>query len=801
MTNHWGDLANSDCILIMGSNPAENHPISFKWIMRAKNRGATLIHVDPRYTRTSAKCDFHTRLRSGTDIAFLGGMINYILKNDKFFHEYVVNYTNAPLIVSEDFDFEDGLFAGFDKDTQLYDRSKWNFATDENGVPRRDETLTDPRCVMSLLRKHYARYDLDTVSNVTGTPKDNLLKVYEAYSATGKPDKAGTSMYAMGWTQKTVGVQNIRAMAMIQLLLGNIGVAGGGVNALRGEANVQGSTDMGLLATSWPGYLSVPNSAMPDFATYKEKVTPVSHDPKSTNWWQNRPKYAASYLKSLYPTVDLDTAYDYMPKTDAGKRDTYYFWLSLWDRMDRDEFEGVFAWGMNPCCSGANAGKNRRALSKVKWMVNVNLFDNETGSFWRGPGMKPEEIGTEVIFLPCSCSYEKEGSVNNSGRWAQWRYQGPDAPHGLWSDGHIMLGIIRELKRLYAADKDAVFPDPILAFNIDDWTDANGEYDARRVARLVNGYFLKDTKIGDKTYKAGENVPGFANLQADGSTTSGCWVMCGSIPVDGKNLMMGRDKTQTEAQENIGLYPNWSWAWPMNRRILYNRAGVDKNGKPWNPDKAVIEWKDGKWVGDVPDGGAGPGASHPFIMQTHGFGALFGPGRIDGPFPEYYEPFESPFKAHPFSSQRRNPTVVPFEGESFSEGDPNYPYICSTYRVTEHWQTGLMTRRKAWLLELEPQIFCEMDPELAKKLNIENGEWVTLSSRRGAVDAVAMITERIQPFIIHGKKVHMVGVPWHFGWLVPEDGGDSINLLVPSIGDPNTGIPESKAFMVNVVKK
>ncbi len=799
MTNHWGDIANSDCVLIMGSNPAENHPISFKWVLRAKDRGATLIHVDPRFTRTSSKCHMYAPIRVASDIAFLGGMINYILEKKLYFEEYVVNYTNAALVVGDAFAFEDGLFSGYDAKTHVYDRKAWAFAMDDKGVPVRDLSLQHPRCVMNLLKAHYSRYDLDTVASVCGTDKKEIEKIYATYAATGKPDKAGTVMYAMGWTQKTVGVQNIRAMAMVQLLLGNIGVAGGGVNALRGEANVQGSTDQGLLIHIWPGYLGTPTSKMATFADYAAMTTPKSSDPMSVNWWSNKPKYAASFLKAMFPKEELEAAYAMMPKLDAHKPLYYYYWLSLFDRMRKGAFKGVFAWGMNPACSGANAQKNREALGKLDWLVNVNLFENETCSFWKGPGMNPEQIGTEVFFLPCAASYEKEGSVVNSGRWQQWRYRGPK-PHGQSKpDGDIMLELAKEVRALYKADAKAVFPDPILKLNIEDWDDGH-EYSPDKVAKLMNGYFLKDTEVGGKSFKKGQQVPGFAFLTADGSTTGGCWVMCGSY-TDAGNLMKRRDKTQTPEQANIGLYPNWSWAWPMNRRIIYNRAGVNKEGRPWNPQKAVIQWKDGKWVGDVVDGGGDPGTKHPFIMQTHGFGALFGPGREDGPFPEHYEPFESPFATHPFSKQRSNPTVVPFEGETFAVDDPKFPYICSSYRVTEHWQTGLMTRRQPWLVEMEPQIFCEMNPKLASKLGIANGDMVELSSKRGKLDAVAMVTERLQPLKVLGKEVHMVGIPWHFGWVVPKNGGDSANLITPSVGDPNTGIPETKAFMVNVARK
>lgn len=798
MTNHWGDIANSDCILIMGSNPAENHPISFKWVLRAKDRGATLIHVDPRFTRTSSKCDIYAPLRAATDIAFLGGMINYILSNGLFQKEYVTHYTNAPLVVGEAYGFSDGLFSGFDDATQTYDKKTWAFEMDENGVPVRDLGMEHPRCVMNLLKAHYSRYDLDTVSKVCGTPKADIEKVYKTYTATCKPDKAGTVLYAMGWTQKTVGVQNIRTMAMIQLLLGNIGIAGGGVNAMRGEANVQGSTDQGLLIHIWPGYLGTPTSKMATFADYCKMTTPVTKDPMSVNWWGNKPKYAASLVKSFYPADDLETGYAMLPKLDAHRPMSYYYWLSLFDRMNKGEFKGVFAWGMNPACGGANANKNRDALGKADWLVNVNLFENETSSFWKGPGKDPSKIKTEVFFLPCAASYEKQGSVVNSGRWQQWRYKGPE-PHGQSKpDGDIMLELAKEIRALYKAEGGA-FPDPVLKLNIEDWDDGH-EYDPVKVAKLMNGYFLKDTEVGGKQFKKGQQVPAFGFLTADGSTTSGCWVMCGSLPDGETNLMQRRDKTQTADQANIGLYPNWAWAWPMNRRIIYNRASVDRSGKPWNPKKAVIQWKDSKWIGDVVDGGGGPGEKHPFIMQTHGFGALFGPGREDGPFPEHYEPFESPFKEHPFSKQRNNPTVIPFEGETFAVDDERFPYICSTYRVTEHWQTGLMTRRQSWLVEAEPQIFCELNPELAKTLKIKNGDMVELESLRGKLKAVAMVTERMQPMTALGKKVHMVGIPWHFGWMVPKDGGDAANLLTPSIGDPNTGIPETKVFMVNVKK-
>ncbi len=803
MTNHWIDLVNSDCIFIIGSNPAENHPISFKWVMRAKEKGGKVIHVDPRFTRTSQHADVFARLRSGSDIAFFGGMINYILKNNLIFKDYVVNYTNAAFIVSDKYEFKDGLFSGFNAEKRSYDKSSWAFVKDDKGIPKKDPTLANPRCVYQIMKKHYERYDLKTVSKIAGTPEKDLVEVYKTYTETGKPEKSGTMLYAMGQTQHTVGVQNIRAMSIIQLLLGNIGVAGGGINALRGEANVQGSTDQGLLFHILPGYLPTPTAAMPTLAEYNEKNTPKSTDPMSANWWGNRPKYVASLLKAMYPKQDLETAYSWLPKLEPGKDQS---WLSLFDAMLKGAFKGFFAWGQNPAASTANSNKTREAMSKLDWMVTVNIFDTETGSFWRGPGMDPKKIKTEVFFLPCCVSIEKEGSISNSGRWMQWRYGGPKPLGETKPDGDIIYELFEKIRELYQKEGGA-FPDPILNLNWDVAT--NHAFDPHKVAKLINGYFLteKTLKVGDadKTFKPGDPVPAFAMLQADGSTCSGNWIYCASYT--DKNMAARRDKTQTEMQAKIGLFPGWTWAWPVNRRIIYNRASVDMNGKPYQPEKAVIAWVDGKWVGDVPDGPWPPMADkekgrYPFIMTTEGFGQIFGPGRNDGPLPEFYEPLECPVNEHPFSKQLHNPTALIFAGEAEKRAvcDPRYPFICSTYRVTEHWQTGVMTRWTPWLLEAEPQMFVEMSPELAEMRGIKGGEKVIVENMRGQLWAKAIISERIKPFTVMGETVHQVGIPWHYGWVYPKDGGESANLLTPSVGDPNTGIPETKAFMVNVRK-
>ena len=797
MTNHWQDIANSDCVLIMGSNPAENHPISFKWVLKAVERGATLIHVDPRFTRTSAKAHFHVPLRSGTDIAFLGGMIKYILDNKLYFAEYLHNYTNASFIVGDKYGFKDGLFSGYDPEARQYDKSFWAFALDEKGVPKRDPEFASPNCVLNLLKAHYQRYDLAAAAAAVGCSEADIEKVYKAFAATGKPDKAGTVMYALGWTQHTVGVQNIRTMAIIQLLLGNVGVAGGGVNALRGESNVQGATDQGVLTESWPGYLPVPHSGLADLAAYNKATTPVSGDPMSVNWWQNRPKYVASFLKAMYPGLTPEEAYSLMPRVDKGKKMTDYFWMAVFDRMLAGEVQGLFAWGQNPACSGANAGKNRKALAKLKWMVSVNLFDNETASFWHGPGVKPETVDTEVFLLPCATDVEKDGSITNSGRWIQWRSHTAPARGGVWTDGQMLLAISERLRTLYA-EKGGAFPAPLKSFGSDLWKEGE-EFSPAKVARLLNGAFVSDVTIDGKAYTAGQQVPGFALLRADGSTACGNWLHGGSWTEQG-NMMARRDPRRTPEQERIGISANWSYSWPANRRIMYNRASVDKEGKPWNPEKSVILWRDGAWVGDVVDGAGNPGAKHPFIMQVHGLGALYGPGLLDGPFPEFYEPVESPFRKHGFSNQRINPTAFIAEGETFVVEDERFPYVCTTYRLTEQWQTGTMTRRSAWLLEAEPQVYTEIDPELARAKGIKNGDMARISSPRGSMTAVAMVTERIRPFLSNGKKVHLVGLSWQYGWLTPKDGGDSANLLSLAVGDPNVGIPETKAFMVNIEK-
>jgi formate dehydrogenase major subunit len=795
--------------MIMGSNAAENHPISFKYVTEAQQNGARLISVDPRFTRTSARADIYAPMRSGTDIAILGGMIKYIIDNNLYNKEYAAAYTNAAFIVGEDYGFDDGLFAGYNKQTKSYDKTKWAFEMDANGVPKMDRSLEHPRCVFQLLKKHFSRYDVALVSSISGTPQADLIEIYKTYGATGARGRAGTIMYAMGWTQHTVGTQNIRAMAIIQLLLGNMGVAGGGVNALRGESNVQGSTDHCLLWHIWPGYLATPRASNFSLAAYNKARTPVSKDPLSANWWQNYPKYSISLLKSFFgenAAPQNDYGYDWLPKVDDGK---HYSWLDLFDEMYRGTFKGFFAWGQNPACSGAHAGKTREAMKNLDWMVNVNIFDNETGSFWRGPGMDPTEIKTEVFFLPAAVSVEKEGSITNSGRWMQWRYEGPKPMGKSRSDGDIIMELGNRIKKEY--EKDGVFPEPIRNLKWDYLS--KGKYDSHAVAKEINGYFLKDVTIKGNVYKKGTLVPSFAFLQADGSTSSGNWLYCNSYTEKGN--MAARRSTQ-DAPNNIGLYPGFSWCWPVNRRIIYNRASVDLKGQPWDKSHWVIKWDGAKWSGgDVPDGGwpplgslenPNPKARHAFIMRKHGHGQIFGPGRADGPFPEHYEPMECPVEKNFMSGTYTNPTAAVYgsKADVYKTCDPRFPFVGTTYRVVEHWQTGVMTRHQPWLLEMQPQMFVELSEELAALKGIKNGERVLATSARGQLECTAIVTKRLKPLKVSGQlgsEVHQVGFPWCYGWQKPDSGKEeSANLLTPSTGDPNTRIPETKAFMVNIQK-
>jgi formate dehydrogenase major subunit len=698
----------------------------------------------------------------------------------------VVHYTNAPFLVNPDFKGPGelgGVFSGYNEKTREYDMKTWSFQLDENGLPKKDLTLENPHCVFQLLRKHYSRYSIDMVSTITGTPKEKLEEVYKAFTVTGKRDMAGTILYSMGTTQHSVGSQNVRSKAIIQLLLGNMGMAGGGVNALRGECSAQGSPDNGILSEVYPGYMPVPSASLVDLEAYVAKHAPACKDPKSINWWINRDKYIVSYLKSLFgdkATKDNDFAYSWLAKFDEGMNITAF---AAFEEMHKGNVEGFFAWAYNPACSASNANKIRKAMSKLQWMVCVDIFDTETASFWRGPGMKPEEINTEVFLLPAATHFEKEGSTTSTARVLQWKYKAVEPMGESMADYDIMNKLYFRVRRLYL--QGGVFPEPVinLMWNYGEkWPDGEiKSVDVHSIAKDINGFYLEDiydmsTNPPVLIGKKGDQVPSFTFLQADGTTSCGNWLYCGSYPqVDGKPVNMAQRRDRSDPT-GLGLFSKWGWSWPANRRILYNRASVDLEGKPWDPGRAVLRWNptDGSWEGDIPDG-SGPPVAHedgkyPFVMKIDGVGHIFGP-LADGPFPEHYEPMESPVIANPMSKQRINP-VAKLDYMDKDElpvdlsvgGNMLYPIVATTIRTQELYETGSSTRRQPGLLEMMPQMFVEMSEELAQEKNIQNGDKVIVSSARGKLWAKALVTKRFKPFKVAGSTVHQVGMPWCFGW-------------------------------------
>ena len=782
MTNHWNDIQHTDCALIIGANPAENHPMSFKWLQKARENGGKIISVDPRFTRTSSQADLYGALRSGTDIAFIGGLISYAIENKLYHHDYVAKYTNASFLVNENFSFNDGIFSGYNEATRSYDRSTWTFQTDEEGKIKRDETLTHPRTVFQLLKKHYSRYDVDTVTSVTGTDKEAYLQIAETYCGTGAANKTGTIMYAMGTTQHTVGTQNVRSYAMLQLLLGNIGRPGGGVNALRGESNVQGSTDFALLSHILPGYLGAPTAA----GKHNTLQDYLKNETPSAGYWVNKPKFMVSLLKAFYgpnATAENEFGYQFLPKGNKN-----YTHISLFEAMHNNEIKGMFAFGQNPVVGGPNAGKEQEALSNLDWLVAVDLWETETAAFWsKEAGANPAEINTEVFLLPAAASFEKEGSITNSGRWMQYRWKAIDSKGEAKSDLEILNTLAKRVKKLYATGSGA----KDLPINALDWNYGSGDHpDIDLVCREINGY---DTVTG-------KQVLNFTKLKDDGTTCSGNWIYSGFYPETGKNLSQRRDSKDT----GMSNYLNWSFSWPVNRRILYNRSSADYNGQPWSKGKEVIWWDESaqKWVGhDVPDfaGTKAPsaaGGKDPFIMLKDGVGSIFGPVN-EGPFPEHYEPYESPIP-NALSSIELNPVVKIWTGKRNEKGESSeFPIVATTYRLTEHWQAGAMTRNLEWLSELMSEMFVEISEELAEEKGIKNKDKVIVSSARGSIEAYAMVTKRFKPYTIRGTKVHQLGMPWHFGYKGIVTGGTA-NRLTPHIGDGNTMIPEYKAFLCNV---
>lgn len=805
MTNTWADIKNADVILVMGGNAAEAHPVGFKWVIEAKaHNRARLIVVDPRFNRTASVADLYAPIRVGTDIAFLNGVIRYLLERDALQHEYVRAYTNAPFIVREEFGFDDGLFTGYDAATRHYDKSTWQYELDADGQARIDPTLAHPRCVLNLLKAHVARYTPEVVSALTGTPLDLFQQVAELIASTAAPDRVLTSLYALGWTQHSVGAQNIRTLAIIQLLLGNIGLPGGGVNALRGHSNIQGLTDLGLLSDLLPGYMAMPVDADTSRAVYLEKHTPKALRPGQVNYWANYPKFHTSLMKAWFgpaATAENDFCYDWLPKLDQ-----VYDGLRAFDRMASGATTGYFCQGFNPLASFPDKAKIARALSRLKFLVVMDPLATETAEFWQDHGefneADPAAIQTEVFRLPTTCFAEEEGSLVNSSRWLQWHWKAAEPPGECRTDVEIMTGLFMRMRELYRQE-GGVFPEPVLGLH---WPYRDPEAPAPdEIAREYNGQALVD--LADPKdpsrilVKAGQQLSSFAQLRDDGSTASGTWIFCGAWTEAGNQMA----RRETADPSGLGLAPEWAWAWPLNRRILYNRASCDPAGRPWNPHRKLIEWDGQRWSGyDVPDFklDAGPDSEvSPFIMTDEGVGRLFARDMMaEGPFPEHYEPFETPLADNPLHSRViSNPAARVFEQDRAMLGNRSaFPHVATTYRLTEHFH--FWTKHSAINASLQPQQFVEIGAALAAELGIANGEWVRVSSKRGHIIAVAMVTKRIRALTVAGQTVHQVGIPIHWGFTGATRKGYIANTLTPFLGDANTQTPEFKAFLVKVEK-
>jgi formate dehydrogenase major subunit len=802
MTNLWTDIRNTDLVIIMGGNAAEAHPCGFKWVTEAKaNRGAKLIVVDPRFTRSAAVADVYAPLRQGSDIAFLLGVVKYCIDNGKVHTDYVKAFTNASYVVKEGYGYSDGLFTGYDEAKRDYDRSSWEYEIGGDGFAVVDDSLQHPRCVWNLLKQHVAPYTPEMVERICGTPKDKFLKIAAMIAETSAPNKAMTSMYALGWTQHSKGSQNIRAMAMLQLLLGNIGIRGGGMNALRGHSNIQGLTDLGLMSNLLPGYLTLPMESEPDLAAYMAKRGFKPLRPNQTSYWQNYKKFFVSFLKSMWgpaATGDNEFAYNYLPKLDVPTYDV----LRAFELMFAGKINGYVCQGFNPLLSFPNRRKITAALSKLKFLVVMDPLDTETARFWENHGefndVDPGQIQTEVIQLPTTCFAEEEGSLTNSGRWLQWHWQGADPPGQARSDIWIVAQIHRRMKALYEKEGGA-FPDPIVKLH---WPYADPESPKpEEIAREINGYVVQSVPDPNDPTKLllerGKQLPGFAALRDDGATACGCWIYSGCFTEAG-NMMARRDNSDPG---DVGLYGKWAFSWPVNRRILYNRASCDLSGKPWDASRKLIEWDGQKWAGfDVPDilPTAKPDVVMPFIMNQEGVGRLWVRGMMrDGPFPAHYEPFESPI-ANPLAPKLRgNPAARVFQGDMEQFGDgKDYPFAATSYRLTEHFH---FWTKHVWVnAVLQPEFFIEISEQLAKEKGIASGSWVRVWSKRGAVKAKAVVTKRIRPLVCDGKTVHIVGVPLHWGFTGLARKGYGPNVLTPFVGDANVETPEFKAFLVDI---
>ena len=851
---------NSDAILIMGSNMAEAHPVAFANVVKAKEQGTKVMHVDPHYSRTSALANLYVPTRAGSDIVFLGAIIRHVLETNSYFHDYVVHYTNAATLVGEDFkDTEelDGLFSGYDPDSETYtDQNSWDYQRDKDGRPLSDPTLQHPRCVLQIMRRHFARYTPEMVENVCGVPRESWLQVAQTLVENSGRERTSAICYAVGWTQQSKGVQIIRAAAILQLLLGNIGRPGGGIMALRGHASIQGSTDVPTLYDLLAGYLPQPSALLtpvpaaeqsPGATTWGEQRDAPSNvlsqqtlqeyidsSGQKLGWWSNTPAYMRSLLQAWYGDAaneeDGNCCYRWIPKIigDHSHLTTSYAMLD-------GTVKGYLLFGQNPAAGSTHATMQRKALEQLDWMVVRDLYEVESAAFWyRKPGFGPEtepvdssKIKTEIFLLPAAASTEKEGSFTNTQRLLQWRDKAVDPPGDARSDLWFVYHLGKRLKELYTASKEGREQGlQALTWEYDMEKPEEGsritdEPDALLVLKEINGYYTRapDRHGADgnqqQTYtlRNAPHVPNFTVLKSDGSTACGSWIYSGVYPEPGRNRAASRNPEGRTFLE-------WGFAWPANRRILYNRASADPQGRPWSERKKYIWWDEAekKWTGyDIPDfpvskspdfrpepGAVGMDAhsgTDPFIMKPDGKGWLFAPkGLKDGPLPTHYEAAESPMQ-NALYHQQSNPAAKYFRDRPDNRlspvGDPNYPIVITTYRLTEHHVSGPMTRWMPWLNALQPSLFAEISPELAAERKIRHGDWVIISTPRGEIEARAMVTRRMRPLYLGKRVVHQIGLPFHWGFQ-GKSTGSITNDLAHMVLEPNVSIEEAKAFTCNI---
>jgi formate dehydrogenase major subunit len=833
-TTFQEDLQNADCVLIQGSSMAEAHPVGFRWVMKARERGAKVIHVDPRFSRTSQLADRHVPIRAGTDIAFLGGLIRHVIETESYFDEYVRTYTNAATLVDERFrDTEDldGVFSGYDPETGMYDRTSWMYEGGEvaaaagvrehstesfeertgagmmMGRVKRDETLQHPRCVFQVLKRHYARYTPELVERICGISREDFHYVADALVANSGRERTTAFCYAVGWTQHTAGAQMIRAAAILQLLLGNIGRPGGGIMALRGHASIQGSTDIPTLYEILPGYLHMPR-AREEELTLERYVKSGGSD---RGWWSFFETYVVSLLKAWFgdaATADNDYGFGRLPKISAN----HSHFATMLRALDGG-VEGLFLMGQNPAVGSQHSGLQRRALASLKWLVVRDLSEIESASFWRDAPevrsgeLRTEDIATEVFLMPAAAHVEKAGSFTNTQRLVQWRDRALDPPGDARSELWFMHQLAKRVRAHYAKSRRKR-DWPIANLSWDYPEGETGEPDPEAVLREVNGYEVA----------TGRPLSGFTDLRDDGSTACGCWIYSG-VYADGANQARRRDPGRSDGR-GAWVSPDWGWAWPANRRMLYTRASADPAGRPWSERKRYVWWDEaeGRWTGyDVPDfppdkrpdyrGDDDARAmdaidgTDPFMMMPDGRAWLYSPaGLLDGPLPTHYEPLESPLPNLLYPAVDSNPAAIRWrrpENPYNPCADERYPLVATTFRLTEHHTAGGMSRNLPWLAELQPEMFAEIDPVLAADRGIEDGGWMVIETARGAIEARARVTRRIRPLTVDGRQVHQVALPFHWGFAGTST-GDAANDLGAISGDPNTSIQESKAFSCDV---